>query len=71
MQAGYSDKERAQSLQRKMKAAGINATVSEIKTDKGVVYRVKSNSYKSRQEAAKDLEKLRSKNGIAGQIVNE
>ncbi|PSJ80359.1 SPOR domain-containing protein [Neisseria iguanae] len=71
IQAGYADKERAQSLQRKMKAAGINATISEIKTDKGVVYRVKSNAYKSRQEAAKDLEKLRSKDGIAGQVVNE
>lgn len=70
IQAGYAEKERAQSLQRKMKAAGINASITEIKTDKGVVYRVKSSSYNSRQQAARDLEKLRV-HGIAGQVVDE
>lgn len=41
IQAGYAEKERAQSLQRKMKAAGIDSTITEVMTDKGKVYRVK------------------------------
>ena len=46
IQAGYAEKERAQSLQRKMKAAGIDLTITEVMTDKGKVYRVKSANIK-------------------------
>lgn len=70
IQAGYAEKERALSLQRKMKAAGINSTITEIMTDKGKVYRVKSSGYKSAMEAERDLNKLRV-HGIAGQVTNE
>ncbi|QEY23295.1 cell division protein FtsN [Neisseria animalis] len=70
IQAGYAEKERAQSLQRKMKAAGINSKIIEINTDNGKVYRVKSEAYKSREAAGRDLEKLRV-HGIGGAIVNE
>ena len=70
IQAGYAEKERAQSLQRKMKAAGIDSTITEVMTDKGKVYRVKSASYKSARDAERDLNKLRV-HGIAGQVTSE
>ena len=70
IQAGYAEKERAQSLQRKMKAAGIDSTITEVMTDKGKVYRVKSASYKNARDAERDLNKLRV-HGIAGQVTSE
>ncbi|MCF7521745.1 cell division protein FtsN [Neisseria sp. ZJ106] len=70
IQAGYAEKERALSLQKKMKAAGINAGIIAIPTDKGTVYRVKSEPYKNAREAERDLNKLRV-HGIAGQITRE
>ena len=70
IQAGYAEKERAQSLQRKMKAAGIDSTITEVMTDKGKVYRVKSASYKNAHDAERDLNKLRV-HGIAGQVTSE
>lgn len=70
IQAGYAEKERAQSLQRKMKAAGIDSTITEVMTDKGKVYRVKSASYKNARDAERDLKKLRV-HGIAGQVTSE
>ena len=70
IQAGYAEKERALSLQRKMKAAGINSTITEIMTDNGKVYRVKSSNYKNARDAERDLNKLRV-HGIAGQVTNE
>ncbi|ROV57269.1 SPOR domain-containing protein [Neisseria chenwenguii] len=68
--AGYPEKERALSLQRKMKAAGIQAGIIEINTDKGKVYRVKSGKYPNRAAAERDLNKLRV-HGIAGQVIDE
>ena len=70
IQAGYAEKERALSLQRKMKAAGIDSTITEIMTDNGKVYRVKSSNYKNARDAERDLNKLRV-HGIAGQVTNE
>lgn len=70
IQAGYAEKERALSLQRKMKAAGIDSTITEVMTDKGKVYRVKSGAYKNAYDAERDLNKLRV-HGIAGQVTNE
>ena len=70
IQAGYAEKERAQSLQRKMKAAGIDSTITEVMTDKGKVYRVKSAGYKNARDAERDLNKLRV-HGIAGQVTSE
>ncbi|MCZ2321097.1 cell division protein FtsN [Neisseria meningitidis] len=70
IQAGYTEKERALSLQRKMKAAGIDSTITEIMTDNGKVYRVKSSNYKNARDAERDLNKLRV-HGIAGQVTNE
>ena len=70
IQAGYAEKERAQSLQRKMKAAGIDSTITEVMTDKGKAYRVKSASYKNARDAERDLNKLRV-HGIAGQVTSE
>lgn len=70
IQAGYAEKERALSLQRKMKAAGIDSTITEIMTDNGKVYRVKSSNYKNARDAERDLNKLRVY-GIAGQVTNE
>lgn len=70
IQAGYAEKERALSLQRKMKAAGIDSTITEIMTDNGKVYRVKSSNYKKARDAERDLNKLRV-HGIAGQVTNE
>lgn len=70
IQAGYAEKERALSLQRKMKAAGIDSTIIEIMTDNGKVYRVKSSNYKNARDAERDLNKLRV-HGIAGQVTNE
>lgn len=68
IQAGYAEKERALSLQRKMKAEGINATITEVNTEKGKVYRVRSSGYKNSKDAERDLNKLRV-HGIAGQVV--
>ena len=65
-----AEKERAQSLQRKMKAAGIDSTITEVMTDKGKVYRVKSANYKNARDAERDLNKLRV-HGIAGQVTSE
>lgn len=70
IQAGYAEKERALSLQRKMKAEGINATITEVNTAKGKVYRVRSNAYQNSKDAERDLNKLRV-HGIAGQVVKE
>ena len=56
IQAGYAEKERALSLQRKMKAAGIDSTITEVMTDKGKVYRVKSGAYKKRLRRRTRLE---------------
>ena len=70
IQAGYAEKERALSLQRKMKAAGLDSTITEIMTDNGKVYRVKSSNYKNARDAERDLNKLRV-HGIAGQVTNE
>ena len=70
IQAGYAEKERALSLQRKMKAVGIDSTITEIMTDNGKVYRVKSSNYKNARDAERDLNKLRV-HGIAGQVTNE
>ncbi|WP_301817620.1 cell division protein FtsN [Neisseria maigaei] len=70
IQAGYAEKERALSLQRKMKVAGIDSTITEIMTDNGKVYRVKSSNYKNARDAERDLNKLRV-HGIAGQVTNE
>ncbi len=53
-----------------MKAAGIDSTITEVMTDKGKVYRVKSGAYKNAYEAERDLNKLRV-HGIAGQVTNE
>lgn len=70
IQAGYAEKERALSLQRKMKAAGIDASITEVMTDKGKVYRVKSANYGNAKDAERDLNKLRV-HGIAGQVTHE
>ena len=68
IQAGYAEKERALSLQRKMKAEGINATITEVNTERGKVYRVRSSGYNNSRDAERDLNKLRV-HGIAGQVV--
>lgn len=70
IQAGYPEKERALSLQRKMKDAGIKAGIVEVNTDKGKVYRVKTGAYSSREAAGRDLEKMRV-HGIGGAVVDE
>ena len=70
IQAGYAEKEHALSLQRKMRAAGIDSTITEVMTDKGKLYRVKSASYKNARDAERDLNKLRV-HGIAGQVTSE
>ena len=70
IQAGYPEKERALSLQRKMKAAGINAGILEVNTDKGKVYRVKTGSYPNRAAAEHDLNRMRV-HGIGGTVVEE
>ena len=53
-----------------MKAAGIDSTSTEVMTDKGKVYRVKSGAYKNAYDAERDLNKLRV-HGIAGQVTND
>lgn len=70
IQAGYPEKERALSLQRKMKAAGINAGILEVNTDKGKVYRVKTGSYPNRAAAEHDLNRMRV-HGIGGTVIEE
>ena len=66
----YDKNQRPFCLKLKIKAAGIDSTITEVMTDKGKVYRVKSGAYKNAYDAERDLNKLRV-HGIAGQVTNE
>ena len=71
VQAGaFRDVARARQVQQKLRGMNYGATIDEIHTSKGTLYRVQTGAFSNRSAAEQAASKIRS-NGLAGMIVEQ
>ena len=65
----YSDLANVKQVQEKLRRAGYQANVETLKTEKGERFRIRTNNFSSRQDAATALAKLQAA-GLPGMVIS-
>jgi DedD protein len=66
----FSDADKVQTLAQKMQSLGYQSKTEKVKSDKGVLIRLRSQSFSSRNEAAIALENMKDA-GLTGMVVSQ
>ena len=66
----YTNEVQARTVQQKLAAAGVSATISQSETSKGTLYRVRTGTYASRAQAEQNLNRIRAQ-GLDGMVIGQ
>ncbi len=66
----YTDEAQAKTVQQKLAAAGVSASITQSETSKGTLYRVRTQTYASRAQAEQNLSRIRSQ-GLDGMVIGQ
>ncbi|MFD1244910.1 SPOR domain-containing protein [Paralysiella testudinis] len=66
----YTNEVQARTVQQKLAAVGVSATISQSETSKGTLYRVRTGTYASRAQAEQNLNRIRAQ-GLDGMVIGQ
>lgn len=66
----YTSEAQARTVQQKLAAAGVGASISQSETSKGTLYRVRTGTYASRAQAEQNLQRIRAQ-GLDGMVIGQ